>query len=75
MSSINAHTSLGKRGCPSKSKMIDDKEIKCSKKRDRETAVSENIAEPGDFSHYPEIDPKTIQVLKTKGICSLFPIQ
>lgn len=45
-----------------------------SKKRDRETAASES-GEPGDFSNYPDIDPKTVQVLKAKGICSLFAIQ
>jgi hypothetical protein len=45
-----------------------------SKKRDRDTAPSEST-EPGDFSNYPDIDPKTVTALKAKGICSLFAIQ
>jgi hypothetical protein len=44
-----------------------------SKKRDRETAVSDS-AEPGDFSNFPDIDPKTVAVLKPQGIAGLFPI-
>lgn len=28
----------------------------------------------GDFSRYPEVQPRTIEVLKEKGIKSLFPI-
>jgi len=73
MTSVSAHASLGKRGCPSNTKNATDADLKCSKKRDRETAVSDS-AEPGDFSNFPDIDPKTVAVLKPQGIAGLFPI-
>jgi ATP-dependent RNA helicase DDX21 len=52
--------------------------LTASKKRDskdaRDTQPSES-GNPGDFSNFPNIDPKTVIALKSRGIVNLFPIQ
>jgi len=73
----NPHASLGKRGNPTDSNQPDMKPS-ASKKRDsksnRDTQASDNGGGPGDFSNFPDIDPKTVTTLKSRGILNLFPI-
>jgi len=41
-----------------------------------EAHVKENVStDPGDFSLFPEIPAKTVEVLEKQGIIGLFPVQ